>query len=44
MTDDYLALAERLEKVAEFGGTHMDGLWSEAAAAIRSLAQMARND
>ena len=30
-------ICERLEAVAGFGGTHLDGIWSEAAKEIRSL-------
>ena len=31
-------LVGRLLRVSEFGGTHLDGLWSEAAAEIERLA------
>jgi len=30
-------ICERLEAVAGFGGTHLDGLWNEAAAEIQRL-------
>lgn len=35
--DDYAELVKRLDRVAEFGGTHLDGMWSEAARAIEAL-------
>ena len=36
MADDR-DICERLEAVAGFGGTHLDGIWSEAAEEIRAL-------
>jgi hypothetical protein len=30
-------LIKRLEAVAEYGGTHLDGLWTEAATCIKEL-------
>ena len=36
MADDR-DITERLEAVAGFGGTHLDGIWSEAAKEIRAL-------
>jgi type II secretory pathway component PulJ len=30
-------IVERLRKVSQFGGTHLDGLWTEAADAIVRL-------
>ena len=36
MTDDR-DITERLEAVAGFGGTHLDGIWSDAANEIKAL-------